>query len=259
MPYTHLTEHERYQIFSLQKAGLSNPAIARALGRHRSTINRELKRNVVFDPVIKGYSPSRANALARHRIIARSHRKRISALTWQEVVDQLKQRHSPEQISGHRARCKMSAISHETIYKRIWADKHAGGELWGWLRGRLRRGRRYRRNRQRGQIAGRVGIELRSKLAERRARRGDYEIDLVFGKGAKAALLTIVDRRTRRVLVERVRSKHAQHVARALVRALKGSGRRVYSITSDNGKEFAFHRPRISPLRPVRSGVALTS
>jgi transposase, IS30 family len=65
MVYVHLTTEERYQIFGLLKAGLNPPAIARQLGRHRSTINRELKRNLVFDPRIPDYSPSRADGLAR--------------------------------------------------------------------------------------------------------------------------------------------------------------------------------------------------
>jgi IS30 family transposase len=242
MGYTHLTREERYQIFSLQKAGLNPPSIARELGRHRSTIARELKRNLVFDPKIPGYSPSRAHDLARYRVIRRAFSKRISHETWQAVQQQLRERLSPEQISGRRARQGLEPVSHESIYRHIWTDKKKGGALWTWLRGKLRRGRRYRAYRSRGQIIGRVGIEHRPAVVERRSRRGDYEIDTVFGKRNKATLLTIVDRRSRRLIIEKVASKHSHPVAVALVRALRGTGKPVHTITSDNGKEFAYHR-----------------
>lgn len=242
MGYTHLTENERYQIFSLQKAGLSKAAIATQLGRHRCTIAREVKRNLVSVPTNPGYSPSRAHAWARYRVMQRTHTRRISANTWQAVREKLMCRHSPEQISGSRRCSGLEPVSHESIYRHIWADKKQGGQLWTFLRGRLRRGRRYRRNRQRGQIPGRVGIEHRPQAANDRSRRGDFEIDTVFGRRGKATLLTVVDRRTRFALVEKVPSKHALAVARALVRGLRHTGRRVHTITSDNGKEFALHR-----------------
>lgn len=242
MVYTHLTVFERYQIFSLTNAGHKPGFIARQLSRHPSTIYRELKRNLVFDPRVTGYSPSRAHSLAQYRKIVRSRKKRISVETWAAVEDRLHRRHSPEQISGDLIRQGIARISHEQIYLHIWSDKRKGGSLWTFLRGKLRRGRRYRRNRQRGQIAGRVGIEHRSCVANERRRRGDYEIDTVFGKGHKSALVTIVDRRTRFLIVEKVASKHADGVAAALIQGLKRTGRRVHTITSDNGKEFAHHR-----------------
>ena len=241
MGYTHLTVVERYQIFSLTKAGHKPTFIARQLFRHPSTIYRELKRNLVFDPRVPGYSPSRAHSLARYRVIVRSLTKRISKETWQVVEARLRCRLSPEQISGELAR-NGTCISHERIYRYIWADKRKQGDLWTFLRGKLRRGRRYRINRQRGQIVGRIGIEHRPAIANERRRRGDYEIDTVFGKGRKAPLLTIVDRRTKFLVVEQVASKHAEGVATGLIRGLQGTGRRVHTITSDNGKEFAQHR-----------------
>ena len=80
MGYKHLAESERYQIFALLKAGHTVAAIAQQLCRHRSTLYREIKRNLVFDPNPKraGYSPSRAQNLARDRVLIRSKRQRIS-------------------------------------------------------------------------------------------------------------------------------------------------------------------------------------
>ena len=241
MGYTHLTTVERYQLFSLTKAGHGIAFIAQQLGRHRSTLHRELKRNLVFDPRFAGYSPSRADGLARSRRIVRSHTKRITHETWAAVEDCLHARYSPQQIRAELSTAGTAPVSHEAIYLRIWKDKRMGGDLWTYLRGKLRRGRRYRSNRQRGQIIGRISMDCRPVIANERRRRGDFEIDTVFGKGHKAALVTIVDRRSRYLMVEKVPTKHADVVAESLIRALRRTGRPVHSLTSDNGKEFARH------------------
>ena len=100
-------------------------------------------------------------------------------------------------------------VSHETIYRRIWADKQRGGMAWQHLRLRLTRGRRYRRYGKRGQIVGRIGIEHRAAIVDRRSRRGDWEIDTVFGRRGESrdALLTMVDRRTKLSICARVAPK----------------------------------------------------
>lgn len=239
--YTHLTTNERYQLFSLQKAGHTISDIARQLNRHRSTIHRELKRNLVFDPKIKGYSPSRADNLAQYRVIVRCCTKRISHETWAIIEGYLRIRYSPQQACDELALVHKINVSHESVYLRIWKDKRIGGNLWTFLRGKLHRGRRYRRNKFRGQIQGRISMAERPAIANARGRRGDFEVDLVFGKGQKTALVTIVDRRSRFVMVEKVPSKHADIVAQSLIKALTRTGRKVHSITSDNGKEFAYH------------------
>ena len=162
------------------------------------------------------------------------------------MIERLHQKFSPEQISGHLAASGLQ-ISHERIYQHIWADKRGGGFLWQHLRGRQRRGRRYKsyRSRSKGQIVGRVGIEHRPAIVDQRRRIGDVEVDLMLGKGRRQALLTIVDRRARYLAVEKVAGKHADVVAGALIRALSKLGRKTLTITSDNGKEFSQHQ-RIS-------------
>ena len=84
---------------------------------------------------------------------------------------------------------------------------------------------------------------------EARKRRGDWEIDTVFGKRGRAALVTIVDRRTKFFVVELVASKHAAGVAEAVIRGLARLQRRVHTITSDNGKEFALPQQIASALK----------
>ena len=86
--YQHLTVGERYQIFILLKAGFSHKAIALQLHRHRSTIHRELKRNLVTDARVISYSPSRANNQAGYRRRIKPHFK-INHDTWIAVIAQL--------------------------------------------------------------------------------------------------------------------------------------------------------------------------
>ena len=239
--YQHLTEAERYQIFILLKAGFSHKAIALQLQRHRSTIHRELKRNLVIDARVTTYSPSRANNQAGYRRRIKPHFK-ISNDTWAAVIIQLKQRWSPEQICYRRKLAGLSPISPESIYQRIWQDKRQGGMLWQCLRHRLRRGKRGQLRRARGLIIGRVGIEYRPLIVESRSRIGDWEADTVFGRQSQAPLLTLVDRRSRYCVIAPLQSKQAKHVGERMVTALSALNTQVHTITSDNGKEFAQHK-----------------
>ena len=217
--YQHLTEAERYQIFILLKAGFSHKAIALQLNRHRSTIHRELKRNLVIDARVTGYSPSRANNQAWYRRRIKPHFK-ISVETWATVITQLEQRWSPEQICYRRKLAGLSPVSPESIYQRIWQDKRQGGILWQCLRHRLRRGKRGQVRRSRGLIIGRVGIEYRPLIVEARSRIGDWEADTVFGRQSQAPLLTLADRRSRYCVIAPLQSKQAKHVGERMVTAL---------------------------------------
>jgi transposase, IS30 family len=238
--YQHLTIGERYQIFSLLKAGFSYSAIALQINRHRSTIHRELNRNLVLDYRVTGYSPSRADSQAWYRRRVKPHFK-ISAETWASVIAALQQRWSPEQICYRRKLAGLSPISPESIYLRIWQDKRQGGTLWQCLRHRLRRGKRGRLHKARGLIVGRVGIEYRPAIVDTRSRIGDWEADTVFGRQSQAPLLTLVDRRSRYCVIAPLKSKHASHVGERMVAALSTLNTPVHTITSDNGKEFAQH------------------
>lgn len=241
MSYTHLTEHQRYQIFVLLKTDLKVEAIATILKRHRSSIYRELARNRMVDCGSLGYSPSRAHDLARFRRIAKP-RFRIASQIWRGVRAYLIRRWSPEQIAGRRKRLGEGRISPETIYRRVWQDKRAGGRLWQYLRLKLRRGRHYRSHACRGQIIGRIGIEHRPLIVEQRGRRGDWEADTVFGRRSRRPLVTLVERASRYLAVAPVETKHAGQIQAAVIRALQPLPGKVHTITSDNGREFAAHR-----------------
>ena len=229
MNYIHLTREERYQIYALKKAGHSQSEIAKVLDRSESTISRELARNSGK----RGYRPKQAHAksVERRAINART----IDDATWQFAQEKLMEQWSPEQISGH------AAISPETVYQRVYADKQAGGLLWKNLRCQKKRKKRYGKMDRRGNIPNRQFIEDRPAIVDERKRIGDWEADTVIGKNHKQAIVSIVERKTGFALIRKVERKTAQAVSQAMIELLKPYRSQVHTITSDNGKEFASH------------------
>lgn len=229
MNYTHLTREERYQIYALKKAGHKQSEIAIVLERSASTISRELARN----RGLRGYRPKQAHSKAEER---RSMNARtIDEATWQWAQEMLLQQWSPEQISAH------TAISHETLYQRIYADKQTGGLLWKNLRCQKQRRKRYGKTDRRGMIPNRRSIEDRPAIVETRSRLGDWEADTIIGKNHRQAIVSLVERKTGFTLIRKVDRKTAENVSLAMVGLLKPYQKQVLTITSDNGREFAGH------------------
>lgn len=92
MNYRHLTREQRYQIFSLRREGLTLQRIAEHVNCHRSTVSRELRRNLTKD-----YRPDRAHRLAQDRRRRASMRPRIATATWMEI-EAPQVRHFPPEI-----------------------------------------------------------------------------------------------------------------------------------------------------------------
>lgn len=237
MNYTHLTQEERYQIYALKKAGHKQSEIARVLERSESTISRELARNCGQ----RGYRPKQAHcsAVERRAMNART----IDDETWQFAQEKLMLQWSPEQISGH------AAISPETVYLRIYADKRAGGLLWKNLRSQKLRKKRYGKVDRRGMIPNRLSIDDRPAVVETRSQIGDWEADTIIGKNHRQAILSIVERKTGFTLIRKVERKTAQAVSDAMTALLKPYVSKVYTVTSDNGREFAGHEEIAAALK----------
>ena len=94
----------------------------------------------------------------------------------------------------------------------------------------------------RGQIQNRVSIEERAPIVNARKRLGDYEIDLMVGPKNRGAILTIIDRASRFCLLEKLSSKSANEVSDTIIALLKSSSSPLFTITTDNGTEFAQHQ-----------------
>ena len=114
--YHQLTSGERYELSALRKQGLRPAAIARAMGRHRSTICREVRRNSRSDGA---YRPSTADQMTRGRRSRSRRNQRFTAADWRLVDPWIREDFSPEQISGWLLRRRELSISHETIYRHI--------------------------------------------------------------------------------------------------------------------------------------------
>lgn len=229
MSYTQLTREQRSQIYALKKAGHSQTEAAAVVGVHKSTVSRELRRNRGGC----GYRPARAHELAVTRRRA-AHGSRIGEQTWAVVESLLRRGWSPEQVSGRLGLEGRPAVSHERIYRHVYADKRAGGTLHLHLRCQRVRRKRYGKYSRRGQLAGRVGIEQRRAVVEARRRVGDWEADTIVGRRGPGALLSLVERKSKLVRLAWVERKGAEEVARASLAALGPLAERVLTITSDN-------------------------
>src|SRR2546426_2473611 len=197
MLYRQITAAERYTLGLLRQRGLNGAAIARVLGRHRSTISREIRRNRAHHDGT--YRPQLAEWYACGRRSRSRRNQRFSPADWTQVQELLREDWSPEQVTGWLRRFHLLSISHETIYRYIWADKRGGGTLHYHLRGACKqRRKRYGRYDSRGRLAGKRPITARPPAAETRAEIGHWEADTVLGAGqAGACGLSLVERQTR--------------------------------------------------------------
>ena len=238
--YHHLTELERCQISTLNERGDSQKSIASVLQVSKSTISRELNRNSSD----QGYSHIRAHNKAKiRRNKASSAPKKLTYTVISLIKEKLSMQWSPEQVSGWMRDNNLPVfVSHARIYQYIWADKRAGGELYKQLRhGGKKYNKRIGVNAGRGCIPGRVDIDQRPYIVEKKVRIGDWELDTIIGKGHKGAIVSMVDRATKLTKLAICKSKEAAPVTEALTRCLSPVREFVLTLTADNGKEFAKH------------------
>eukprot|EP01035_Chromulina_nebulosa_P029150 gene29150-38608_t len=205
MTYAQLHSEERYSIALLRARRCSVSEIARELGRHRSTIYREVKRNAAkFDGAYRPFFASeKANGRRR-----RSRRNRRYTPAHFAVIERLlREDYSPQQIVGRLRLEGVQVMSHETIYLHIWADRAHGGTLWRHLRHLTKVNRkRYARHDSRGRLSGKRMITERPAIVERRERLGDWEIDTVHRLGNRhAAAGSGIEQRDRRAFAHRHR------------------------------------------------------
>ncbi len=227
---------ERYEIAALRRQGMQMSELADHLGRHRSTLYREVKRNQSAHDGRYRASHSVEKAGGRQRRSRRNLRYGPGEFAPIEVM--IRDGLSPQQIVGRRKREAQQVMSHETIYRWIWRDKRCGGTLWTHLRGaRKRRRKRYGRYDSRGRLAGKKLIGQRPAVVEGRGRIGDWEIDTVHGRG-KACLVTVVERKTGLVRIGQIQRATKELTLERTVELLWNERQRVKTITADNGTEF---------------------
>jgi IS30 family transposase len=232
MKYKHLSQIERYQIYSLMKAQHTITQIAELLGRNKSTISRELRRNAG----VRGYRPKQACELALKRSQSSRNAGTIAHYVKEQATALLQLQWSPEQIAGKLP------VSHETLYQHVYADKTHGGDLWKNLRCQKQKRKRYASGRdRRGQIPNRRPLSERPAHIEGRKQIGHWECDTVIGANHKQAIVTVVERKSGYALIAKVSNKTADLVGSAIITMLKPFEARVKTLTYDNGKEFCGH------------------
>lgn len=242
--YRQLGQKERDQIFLLKKKGMTNTEIAVKLGRNKSTIGRELRRNT--HQKLHQYLPDTAGRKASRRK-ERGRKARYvvkdEALK-RKIVRLLKGGWSPDLIAGRLKRAKHTALNQESIYQFIYSLEGRKQNLRQYLRRahRIRRKKNGRKHRKDSRIPNRVGIEKRPKHVEKRRQFGHWEGDNVVYNRHRRALSTTVERKTRKVMIFRPRNQTAKAKARATIRRyqdLPAKARRT--MTYDNGLEAAAH------------------
>ena len=236
--YKQLTLALRYQIFAYKNENYTQSKIAELLKVSPSTISRELKRNSNNGY----YDPEQAHIQAVRRDKFKVRYKKLTNKIKLEVGKLLRLGDSPEQLVGKLKKDKIANISHETVYRYIYANQKNGGKLYKYLRHKNKKyGNRSSEYKTRGQIKNRVNINKRPKIVDKKARFGDFEVDTIIGKDHKGAIVTLVDRKSKFTLMKIVESKKADVVTQAIIELLYPIKKLVYTITSDNGKEFSYH------------------
>lgn len=247
MKYQHFTIEEREKIQEMlwQKSSIRN--IAAVLGRSPSSASRELKRN--YPPDHKRYTPRLANERAFKKRKSRGRTERLKNDRIRlHVVEKLKRKWSPEQISGRIKEEIGETISHEAIYQFIYAQIHRNG--WGELRPGREDLRLYlRRHRKRRQKKGArrcqkvlkpkgYSIDDRPKIIDKRLRIGDWEGDTVESKDHKPGINTLVERKTGFVFITRLTDRTSEATTKATTSRLKYLPSKARkTLTLDNGFE----------------------
>jgi len=240
--YKHLSITERELISILKAQNKSLREIARAINRDPATISRELKRNA--PPVHTGY-------YLAHKAHQRSARRKSKAHQRQRlkndaisayVREKLFWGWSPEQISGrlpleHPGLC----ISHEAIYQYIYQEHH---ELIPKLtRSHKKRHKKgYSRKHKKSHIPNRVGIQDRPADIAQRQHPGHWESDTIVSGQSVAAIMLLVERKTRVSLITKLNQKTAQENAQGIIARLQNFPQPLrQTITYDNGSENTEH------------------
>ncbi|NOQ88732.1 MAG: IS30 family transposase [Gammaproteobacteria bacterium] len=236
MNYRQLTSGERYTISTLKRQGFTVSEIAYEIGRHRSTIYRELKRNSCNDG---RYRVFKASSRTRGRRSQTRRNQQFSKDDFKIVNKYLRMKWSPDQISNTLCDEGILDISHETIYKHIWLDLYNGGNLYTHLRqSQKKRRKRYNAYDSRGMLAGKRHITQRPQVATSRKRIGDWEIDLVMGRSDKDCILTLVDRKSGFTKIYKLKNKTKKETNKKLLKLMSSLDTKIKTITADNGTEF---------------------
>jgi IS30 family transposase len=243
---------EREEIAVGLAAGLSPAAIARQLGRHRSTVIREIARQPRYAHQGKrSYRASKAHSRAQRRARRpKTAKLKDNVELRTRVQDDLNKKWSPREIAA-RLRVEFADrpemwVSHETIYQSLYVQSRGAlrRELTVCLRtGRAVRRPRRRADERRGRLKDMVMISERPAEVEDRAVPGHWEGDLIIGRNSASAIGTLVERSTRFCLLLHLPDGyHPEQVQAAMIAQMSRLPEHLRrSLTWDQGREMARH------------------
>jgi len=240
--YSHLTLGEREEIALGLETGLKQREIASNLNRSPSTISREIKRNKLY---IRGtkYRATWAQFQTDERKKNSRKKVRIPNKKLRRFIQkQLKDGYSPEIISAMAfEKNERWKTNYETIYQWIYSDRK---DLIPFLTKshRIRRKRGSAKQKRCPKIPNRTMIEKRPDYVNLRTEIGHWEIDTAISRESKAAIMVLVERRARYVVIKKLQAKTAYYMHDAAVKSLKDYPANIrQSITYDNGTENTLH------------------
>lgn len=248
--YSQIGLEERRKIERWRAAGLSIDVIAEKLGRHRSTIFRELKRNTFTDsemPDLTGYYSVAADSMAKQRRHSQRKLVRLPALR-HAIIERIRHGWSPEQIAGRLklehggAGRRGMHVCHETIYRFVHSRDGQDIKLWRHLpERRARRRARHARRRHGRRFSPELSILHRPDAVRERQQFGHWECDLIqFRKTfGKANVTSLVERVSRFTVFLRNNDRQSKPIMERLIAALGPLPQKARrSITFDRGTEF---------------------
>lgn len=234
--FRQLSQEERVEMYSLREQKYSFREIARRLQRHHTTISREFSRNsskALYQPL-----QAHHRHLLRKRKANQGHiklrrdtslRSKIFSLLIDTALGWW-----PDEILWRLRIQGRDVVSTPTLYRYI----HSSGRSKLLRHGKCWYRTRYKReNRWKMLFDGVASIEQRDKQIERRDRIGDREWDTVLSSNRSSWLVTLVERKSRYLLMRRVSTHQSKEVCNMICELL--ATEQVSTLTTDHGKEFS--------------------
>ena len=243
MLHKHLTPEQRNELSALLRAKVKKKDIAKNLGKHRTTVWRELRRNGSEGG--KYYARKAKRLTKERRIKANKRFKKIENNRWLRiyVIKKLKKYWSPEQISGRLKRKypqdKSRWVGKDSIYKFIYSKRKDLVKYLRCQKGRYRRRYGTRIRERQREALKKKRIDARPEIVLQKQRIGDWEGDTMIGKDKKPAILTHVERKSGLILADKLERATAEMTKEKTTKRFKRVPKnKKYTMTYDNGSEF---------------------
>ena len=238
--YTHISEWERRQIYTLLREWKLQKYIAEKLWRSPPSISREIDRWTLdwqYQPIYaqREYERRRSE-INKGRNKLKNNPEMLAEI--REQMSNKEKKRSPDSIAWRKKKNGEKFVCTTTIYKYI-DDREPSLKVH--LKYKKWYKKKWKIDNRGKQKENYKSIEERPEIVDARERIGDVEIDTIHSSGSERKwwMVTIVDRRTKFLSWWKVRSRTAREVANVLIREMKLFPKeKLFTITADNGKEF---------------------